>query len=505
MNARAYFSILRPVRTLVYGGFYGWCFGVTLLNTIGRAPWPETIFLSIAVLGSWLLGSFLLGPVHELMSRNFFMTLPGARLSIRRWHLRAVGVSAILLFVGTEYSRFAYPRPATLGLILLGLTLPLLNRSEPTPRAFFLKVVFMLGISVLLGSSLRSLMLDACRELPWLVFALGVGGAWFCFRLGFSEESVRERNRFPQVVCCAQSLVPGFGWVEMMRYVQTENARVVLSRRKQRPCREWTVASVGTAFREWLAVVHHARWGASRGPLQLSYFLLLGVMPPVMVTVMAVVLPQYMGQQHETMMESVGQIADAGRVEASLVQRNGFPYVMSSVFGLATAVLACVAIGGTSLRLPVSRSRLAACVSVETLRFGAITFAGYAISVLGMALAAGVIASRPFEFARLGRPFVCIMILPPLAFAVLTILFLTARVRWIPPLVSLGVCLLVGIGAVVVGIHKAAIFYTLPGLISWSLFTGLVTWGCWAALHRYYSTCDLSRPSPWTKSMSTAN
>jgi len=151
--------------------------------------------------------------------------------------------------------------------------------------------------------------------------------------------------------------------------------------------------------------------------------------------------------------------------------------------------------------LPVSRSRIAAYVCVESLRLGAMTFAGYAVAVLGMAVVAGMVASRPFEFARFGRPIACVMIVPPLALAILTVLFLTARVRWIPPLGALGFCLLVGIGTAVVGIHKAAMFVALPGLISWSVITGLVTWACWTALRRFYANCDLSQPSPWTKRM----
>jgi hypothetical protein len=201
--------------------------------------------------------------------------------------------------------------------------------------------------------------------------------------------------------------------------------------------------------------------------------------------------------------ELAGQISDAGRVGAPLGHAADFNYTMISVFGMATAVVACAVIGGPSLRLPLSRSRLAACVSVETFRLSAMTFAGYAAGVLGMSALAGAIACRPFEFARFGRPLVCVMVVPPLALVALTILFLTARIRWIPPLGALGFCLLAGICAVVIGIHYAAMFVALPGLLAWAIFAGLAAWACWTALQRFYLTCDLSQSSPWTKNMST--
>ena len=295
MNARAYFTILRPVRTLLLTGFYGWSFGLTLFKTLGGAAQPEALFLSTAVLGAWLLGAYLVGPLHEVMHRNFFLLLPGARRSLRRWHAGAIGVTAVLLFVGTEFSRFAYPRPATIGLILLGLTVPLLNRRRPTPRAFYVKACLLLGAGAFLCLPTRSLLVEAGRQFPWLVFACGTAGAWINFRLGFAAKSVCERSRRPQVVACAQTIVPipGAGWAEMLRYTQTENARLLLSKRPPKSGRDWRVANVGRSRRAWVAAIHHARWGASPPLTQPLLFLILGVMPPAVVAAIPLVIPPF--------------------------------------------------------------------------------------------------------------------------------------------------------------------------------------------------------------------
>lgn len=220
MNARAYFTILRPVRTLLLAAFYAWALGLNVLKIIGGASTKEANFLTLVTIAPIFLGSFLLGPLHEVMHRSFSALLPGAREAFLRWHLRAVTVAALLLLGAAEFCRFEFPRAASLGFILAGLSLPLLNTRTAPPYSSWYKAIFALTACAFAASPARVHLIEAGRVLPWLIFTGGAACALFCFRHSFAADRVRERSRNPLLVFCFQSLapIPGSSFSEMQRH-----------------------------------------------------------------------------------------------------------------------------------------------------------------------------------------------------------------------------------------------------------------------------------------------
>ncbi len=68
MSLRAYLTLLRPVRTILFAAFYGWAMGFNMLKAFGGQPTPEAFFLTFAILGPVTLGAFLLGRVSTFVA-----------------------------------------------------------------------------------------------------------------------------------------------------------------------------------------------------------------------------------------------------------------------------------------------------------------------------------------------------------------------------------------------------------------------------------------------------
>jgi len=290
MNARAYFCILRPVRTVIFALLYGGFVWMWLWSLL-RVPASERPFLVVAVIGPVILGSMFLGPLHEVMHRSFFPTLPGARQRLRRWHTLALAVASIVLVVPAAIFVGDIPRTALYGLIIAGLSLPVLNsrrRSWGLFRPQFLLLILAGIVLVLAG---RYALIAICRQVPIGVLAVGVGIVFISFRIGFSKQRVRDRWRDPNLYCF-QSMVPFLG-TDVMLHAQAQN-RQYAQENSRRQGRDWNVTSIGTSIREWGRVIHHARFGRGSRIRQLLGLAVTGAMQtPVCrrIKVFSVVLP----------------------------------------------------------------------------------------------------------------------------------------------------------------------------------------------------------------------
>ena len=503
MTLRAYLTILRPIRTLLLTAALSWCVGFSLLKPFSGRWSAETTLVTLAVIVPLILGILLLGPLLEVMHRNFSILLPGARLALRRWHIGVIALSALLLLIATEFSQFEFPRAAALGLILMGLTLPLLNeRVRPSPATMLRNAVLLLSFCAFLALPSRALLIDAGRQAPWIILLIGTTCAVLCFRRGFAASRVHARSSRPQLACCFQSIIPlpGSGFAEMMRYVQAENARVVSANPSSQPARTWSTLVVGPAFFDWAQVVHHARFGStSRLRIPLSYFV-MGLMPALSCTAIPWLFSSLDPQQAVSLSELGLQITNAG---GEFGRQSVMLYEIGPTFGVMIAVLAGAVASSFSHPLPIARRRLANCLSLEIVSLTAISCLGFALGLFAIATAACLFAGRPLDPGLFGRPLFCASIVPPLALATLSFLFLVAHIRWV---VSVGF-LIFGIPmsttiTLFAALKLVAVIGLPLGLMGCLAATAATGWLLWFVLHRHFRTCDLTCPVSWARFLS---
>lgn len=500
MTFRAYLTILRPVRTLLFAAFFSWLVGFSLLKPFSSRWSAETTLFTLAVILPLILGALLLGPLLEVMHRSFSVLLPGARLALRRWHIGAVTLSAVLLLIATEFSQFAFPKAAALGLILVGLTLPLLNeRTSLSPATMLRNAVILLSFGTFLALPSRMVLISAGRQAPWLFLLIGTTCAILCFRRGFAASRVRARSTRPQLACCFQSIapLPGSGFAEMMRYVQAENSRLVTENSSPTPDRTWSTPVVGPTLLAWAQVVHHARFG-STPPIgtQLRYFI-MGLVPALSFTAIPWLFSALDPQQAVSFRELCSQITDAGGVFG---RQSIMLYEIGPTFGVAIAVLAGAVASSLSHPLPISRRRLANCFSIEIGRLAAISCLGFAAGLFAIAAAACLFAGRSLDPALFARPLFCALFVPPLALAELSFLFLAARVRWVASFGFLVVWIPMSATLTFLAAVGLVSDIGLPlGLVGCLAATAATGWLLWFALHRHFRRCDLTCPVPWAR------
>jgi len=516
MNARAYFCILRPVRALVIGILYGWLLGLNVFKYIIRLDWPEALFLTLTVVAPFLLGTLLLGPIHEVMHRNFSALLPGVRTALLRWHMGLVAVVTVVLFVCTRVLPISIPATASLGYLLGFVAIPLLNERRRTPWYMVSKAVGVLALYVFLVMPCRELLLSLGNRFPWTIFVSGVGFAVFCFRRGFSERSVRERSRRGQTIFCYQSLapVPGAGFFEMSRYVQSENARAITIKKAERKGRDWTMKVVGSSLFDWVRVIHHSRFGAFGYARTVIGFFSIGFAPIFSVASISFLLARFGFTRGLGFVDFYGQFVDACRLGSDQGNPADFFFGMVPLFGVMLMILAGAIGIGATFRFPISRQRRAKAVYVEMIRLGGLAYFGYTAAMFSSVVVACLIAGRPLELGYFGKPLLSAMVVPPLALINLAILHSIARFRWF--ISGVGFVFVILFGMIVgiaagVALEKLGSSWFLqrlpvPGglialfvLLGWMLIVPLSLWLLKWALACHYRKCDLTNPVPWTK------
>lgn len=508
MNLRAYLTILRPVRTLLFAAFYSWAVGFNLLKVAAGQSTTEAAFFTFTILGPIILGAFLIGPIHEVMHRSFSAVLPNARLSLLRWHLLAIGIAALSLYLAVAFSGFSFPHAASLGLILVCLAVPLLNRRQALGSAYFLPFAGYLALGLFLALPTRSLLLDAGRSLPWAFFVVGIGSAVLCFRSGFSAEGMCTRSRSPQLVCCFQTSLPFFGsaGLALTRYAQAQNGRLLTARQTGR---DWTVAVVGASLREWVAVVHHCRFGGTRLGQHLLGLLIVGLSPLGCIALIQFFISRADPRNAVPFSEICGLLAESFRVGNAPDQISTLFFLFAPLFALIVPVTLLTSVAFTPYHLPLSRHRLAHCVHLEALRLNGLITALFSLELLGIALGATVLAGLPIAWAYLGRPLAAALLLLPASFFTQAFIYWVARYRW---LLIGGPMLLVIVGSGLAGAFVARLgnralhfspvvlldaVLTPTGLLGCLVVTAIAIALSWLALHRHFRTCDLARPLPW--------
>ena len=511
MTLRAYLTLLRPVATLLLAGSYAFGFGAALVGVFGGASRAETIHLVLALVAPVVFGIFLVSPVHEVMHRELCLLLPGARRALRRWHLTALATVGTLFFVGTEFSGLAFPRAATLGLILAGLTFPLLDKHAPTPAALSLKGGLLAAGAACLLHGPRTLLIEAANAEPWLFFAAGALCATFCLRYGFSDENLRARSRGRYVVLSVQSFatVSPTGFLELNRYLISENVRQTCASRNGYDSRDWTRGPVGSSLRDWLAVIHHTRGGAA-GMAKLV------VLVPVLTSLpgfaCALVLPAFLqtkGTQGTcTFAETCARLSESSRAGGEHTAAIALLLVFGLIVGISAIINQARAVLFQPQRLPIARSRLAHCMALELLRLAALLTVVIAAELALLVTAATLLSGHPLSLALFARPAAMPLITLPLALLGIAYLCRTAQSR---PLLLGGFLLAFAIGCGTPGIliaqaekHESLFILRLAdaiitpnGLAILFATTAATCALLWLALRRHFRTCDLSRPLPW--------
>jgi hypothetical protein len=490
MNARAYFQILRPGRTLgvtlLYGTFvWGW------LRFLFRASPSESLFFTFAVVVPVLLGSLLLGPLHEVMHRSFFPTLPGARRSLQRWHLRGVAIASILLGIPAAIFVKAIPGVALYGLIVAGLSLPVLNsrrRIWGTIRPQFLLLIL---AGIVLTLTTRSTLAAACQHAPWAVLVGGLGFAWVCFRIGFSAPRVRDRWRDP-LLFCSQSMIPFVG-SDIILYAQAQGQQFAKEQNTSRGC-DWKVTSVGSSPFDWVRVLHHARYGRVSRVRSLLGLVVVGAM----FTPIAIVAAYLMARDVDTPSSVTlfcQHLVDAGSIDGNKKYFPAFFALAMPPIFFCFGVLSLIMVASAPVgRFPISRDRLARFLYIETLRKAGGLFAVYIASTALCLLIAGHVAGQPLAVDILMKPLAATLFIPPATALALALLLHVQRALW-HVLATIVVYFGFLIGEFAVLLKFTPLLLSPPGLLGWIAVTCGAGWLCWLAFRGYYRTCDLNRPS----------
>ncbi len=491
MNARLYLCLLRPGRTLAVLVIYGW-FAWSWLHFLFGLPNDASRFLALAVIIPALLGGFLIGPIHEAMHRTFFPLLPGARLALRRWHgisliVGALALLALAIPLVPEHS------PAALaGLIALSMALPMLNRRRriglwrPYP-------LVLMAAALLLTLAGYVPLAQLCHAAPWLVLAAGMSGALVCFRTGFSEGMVRDRWH-DSFFYCMQSTLPFVG-SDILVHAQARG-RQLAAERSTAACRTWTVSRVGASLREWVRVVHFARFGAS-SYLRTAFGLgIIGLcLVPVFAGTTYLLALASSPNDHVTPAQFCAQLlsnATPGQLNSSdLVE---LIFVMPAVMAcMTTAIFAQRAIA-PAYTFPISRDRLAAVLFFETYRTVGTLLVIFLAGWLACYLAAALVAGQPFHLGLMARATASTLPVLPIASLTLALFLRVRRLLWRVPLF---VGQVVGAPIVQVLFVKTCLdraFTPLP-LAIYTVVTALAVWLCWRAFRSHYRTCDAMQPA----------
>ncbi len=511
MTFRAYLTLLRPVATLLFAGIYAFGFGAALVGVFGGASRAETIHLVLAVVAPVVFGIFLVGPVHEVMHRELCLLLPGARRALRRRHLAALVTVGALFFAGTEFSGLAFPRAATLGFILAGLTFPLIDKHEPTPAALFLKGGLLAAGAACLLHGPRTLLIGAANAQPWLFLAAGALCAVFCLHHGFSDKKLRARSRGRHIVLSIQSFatVSPAGYLELNRYLLSENVRRTCASRNVSNSRDWTRSAVGSSLRDWLAVLHHTRFGAAGSIRQLLLVPLLTSLPGFACALLLPVFLQSKGTQGGfSLTETCTRLSESSRAGGEHTAAIALLLLFGLLIGISSIITQARALLFQPQRLPIARSRLAHCMFFELLRLSASLTVFVAAEIAFLLVAVALLTGQPLSLALFARPAVAPLLTLPLALLGIAYLCRTAQSRTLLLggflLAFMVACGTPGIVFAQAEKHESLFILrfadavlTPTGLAILFSTTAAACALLWLALRRHCRTCDLSQPLPW--------
>ena len=493
MNARAYFQILRPGRTLfatLIAGVYVYIFVVTVLH----AATSERLLFGLAIIGPVVVGRLLVGPLHEVMHRSFFPTLPDARSIFRRWHLCAVTAASVVFFVLSALFVTNIPRPALYGLIMAGLSMPAFDSQRSRPVMLRLTFSMLLLPILIMLVSMHSAVVAICQQAPWAVLVGGLSFSYACFRKGFSAQNVCECWRDPNFYCTQSTMV--FIGTDILLHAQAET-RQLAQQRSSGNGHDWSVASVGTSLSDWLRVVHHARFGRTSRLIQYVRLVLGG----------ACIVPLglfFIFAAEKGTGKSVAQLArlflEVGKTGSTLAHPELLLFfILSPLAACGLAWLAGTMASIPACPFPLARQRLATCLYVDACIRAASVFVTIGVTTALCIYVISHIAGVPFEPAVLRVSLAAFAMQPPAIALWIGCNFLRhAGTRFLA-----GIVLGLGFFTVTINVILSCTAKVASplGLLTCVAATGLAGWLSWLMFQRYYRTCDLNHTGAWLQKL----
>jgi hypothetical protein len=314
-----------------------------------------------------------------------------------------------------------------------------------------------------------------------------------CFLAGFSAPFVRDRWHDSHLYCM-QSTLPFVG-SDILVHAQARG-RQLAAERSTAASRTWTVARVGASLREWVRVVHFARFGA------FSYLRTaagLGIMGLCLVPIFAgttyLLALASSPNDHVTPAQFCAQIL-SNSTPGQFNTPHGVEllFVMPAVIAcMMTAVFAQQSIT-PAYTFPISRERLAAVLFFESYRAIGTLLVIFLGGWLACYLIAALAAGQPFHLGLMARATASTLPVLPIASLTLALFLRVRRLLWRVPLF---VALVIGVPILQVVFVKTCLdraFTPLP-LAIYTTVTALAIWLCWRAFRSHYRTCDAMQPA----------
>lgn len=481
MNIRSYLRILRPWRTLTAVIGYSLLAWLVLRLQVSA---DEAVFLTFSIIGPAIAGGLLLGPIHEMMHRSFFPTLPGGWVMALRWYLCAASVSMVGFATTSLFLGVRSPAAAIYGVVAAATTFPLFNRRRRTsalPRLYPLTTFIL--VAILLGPGLQPLV-AAAQHAPWAVLAGGLAFAGAAVLVGFSRRTVFSRWSDP-VFFCFQSTLPFIGR-DVLIYAQREAHQGLLAKSRSRSA-EWSPPTSPANIREWTRVAQHARHGHTpHGSRFLRVCWLGGAVTPVFVGV-TFVMQRWLSPHGSMPFPQIilGDPATGARSIDPVIPLTLAPFLAYGYMVLAALVAAVPA-----AQLPISRRMIAATAFLSALRSFGLLYAAYLAGTVATFVALSLWANGGVFSAALTDAVSMALVLPAAVLLTLNIYFLKSSVLRV--IGGLGAVLCTPIALTFAQRSELGHTTLWAYVFGCGVLTALAAWLTWFSLRRHYATCDLS-------------
>lgn len=348
MNARLYFTLLRPVRALFLFGSILFLLIALRISAMSLTDFENNAFAWWALILPLTLGFIFTEAVRSPMHRPFALLLPGFHLRLARWHATfIVTLSLCFTAMACAYDR-ALPLATIAGVAaaLFTISLPL-SRSRITSRTALggLLLIVIMAIVIYFPTALRHWMLSH----PWITGA----SAWIITGLNFARGFARSQSRGSALAPYASLLDAAFA-----PRTQGERKNAWYSPRPI-TAGKWTATPTDGSLLSWLRVVRYERTGKDTAAWLKGVLYACGIIVLVAL-LLTLIFPQSLG-------EGLYQFIWAQRK----AHHNSGLFIMLFMYAGQTAGLL-----RPSFTYPISRARQAQMVYLDSLLSLAVILAG---------------------------------------------------------------------------------------------------------------------------------
>lgn len=194
MNWQLYFTLLRPVRSLLIAvpvlGLI-WIFQFFAAQFAGN---PQAHAFSWWVCTVPLIAGFIISEtINAPLHRPFAMHIPDMRRHLARWHAGVTGFLTLTCTGVAWASDHALPPLAISGLCTALLTLTLPKNRDQSGAFIGLVLILILSAATYIAELLRQFVLTHA----WIIAASTWVVAWLCFQFRFSRRQLRRSARTP--------------------------------------------------------------------------------------------------------------------------------------------------------------------------------------------------------------------------------------------------------------------------------------------------------------------